>query len=338
MIIFPPLFFISDAIIAGGASLLGTAVNALSGIGSSQRQYDNTRKLMNLQNDLNVSNWNMQNSYNSPSAQISRLKSAGINPDLFYANGSQGIVNGTSPSVSLGSASMAPPLNSDFGQSTLSGLMLDSQKKVMDAQARKLNADAGQTEQTTPWVSEKLKSDIALNTENAYYLNESVEKIRSETELNKVLYSIQSNQNDITSALKDAQISASLLQLGATEKQSQVIIDNFSDLYTAQIKLAIAQAYASYVQSDASSSLASTASARLALDSIIQHEELSIKKFTAEFQKSIADSDIRSKDSYSESLRLQNLWRSDLVKNGKFGTALHNILSIPINALGGFFH
>lgn len=333
-----PYSIISDAIISGGASLLGSAINGVTSLIQGNQNYKYAQKLMDKQNALNVANWQMQNAYNDPKNQMSRLKSAGINPDLFYANGASGIVNGTSPQSSLGSASVGPGVNSDFGQSTLSAMLLDSQKKNIDASTRKLNAEAGQTEATTPWVSEKIKSEIALNEQNAKTLNENIEKIRSETELNKVIYEIQNRQNEINAALKDTQISASLASLGATEKQSQVIIDNFSDLYTAQIKLAVAQSYASYVQSDASAYNASTARQQYQLDAIIRSQEVAVKKYEASFRKSVADSDIKVKDKTAESLTLQNRWRSELVKSGKFGDALHSVLSIPVNALGGFFH
>lgn len=40
--------------------------------------------------------WNMQNQYNSPQAQMQRLKAAGLNPDLMYSNGTTGIAEGIS--------------------------------------------------------------------------------------------------------------------------------------------------------------------------------------------------------------------------------------------------
>lgn len=37
-----------------------------------------------------LADWNMQNEYNSPSAQMQRLKDAGLNPNLVYGNGTVG--------------------------------------------------------------------------------------------------------------------------------------------------------------------------------------------------------------------------------------------------------
>lgn len=40
--------------------------------------------------DRNVEMWNMQNEYNSPAAQMERLKAAGLNPNLMYSMGNAG--------------------------------------------------------------------------------------------------------------------------------------------------------------------------------------------------------------------------------------------------------
>ena len=41
--------------------------------------------------------WNMQNAYNSPTAQMSRLRQAGLNPNLVYGNGVTGNSSGSAP-------------------------------------------------------------------------------------------------------------------------------------------------------------------------------------------------------------------------------------------------
>ena len=41
--------------------------------------------------------WNLQNAYNSPTAQMSRLRQAGLNPNLVYGNGVTGNSAGSAP-------------------------------------------------------------------------------------------------------------------------------------------------------------------------------------------------------------------------------------------------
>lgn len=45
------------------------------------------KELSKYQYDLNLEQWNRANEYNSPAAQMERLKAAGLNPNLVYGNG-----------------------------------------------------------------------------------------------------------------------------------------------------------------------------------------------------------------------------------------------------------
>lgn len=47
--------------------------------------------------------WSEQNAYNSPTAQMARLKSAGLNPNLVYGNGSVGNSSGSAPKMEAAS-------------------------------------------------------------------------------------------------------------------------------------------------------------------------------------------------------------------------------------------
>lgn len=326
----------SEPLIAGVADTANSLVNfGLNQINSS-RDFRRTKSLMALQNDYNIQNWQMNNEYNSPSNQIARLRSAGINPDLFYG-GSGNLVASSIPSESLGSSPISHPAtfgSGNFGAS----LLLDSQKKLLDAQTEKTLADANQTNQLTPWVTEEIKSRLSLNDSNAKVLNENVEKIRNETELLKWQNNIAKNESQISDALKDSRISEELKRLGASETQSDEIIKSFSKLYSAQIQLAIAQSYASYVQSDAARENASTnrynaetSRASLQLDSIIRHGELNVKKLNYELEKELNrfGMDVTS---------VQNEWRTMLKDVPIIGDAVHGLLSIPGSFFGGVSH
>lgn len=47
-------------------------------------QYDRELQQWERENQANLDFWNMQNSYNSPSAQMQRYQAAGLNPNLIY--------------------------------------------------------------------------------------------------------------------------------------------------------------------------------------------------------------------------------------------------------------
>lgn len=51
---------------------------------SDASDWINGRKSMDYQNQLMRENWEIQNAYNAPSAQMARYKEAGLNPNLIY--------------------------------------------------------------------------------------------------------------------------------------------------------------------------------------------------------------------------------------------------------------
>ena len=92
------------AVIAGGASLLGSAL----GFGSQKKTNKANMELAKYQNEWqtqenekayqrNLQMWNLQNEYNSPTQQMARLRSAGLNPNLVYGSGVTGNSTGSAP-------------------------------------------------------------------------------------------------------------------------------------------------------------------------------------------------------------------------------------------------
>lgn len=77
---------VGSAAIAAGASLLGTAGNAVA-----------TGKLNKKTRKWNEKMWNMQNAYNLPEAQMQRFKDAGLNPNLIYGQGNSGNADAPKP-------------------------------------------------------------------------------------------------------------------------------------------------------------------------------------------------------------------------------------------------
>lgn len=90
--------------ILGGASLLGSALGAHS----NKKTNEVNMELAKYQNEWqtqenekayqrSVDMWNLQNRYNSPTEQMARLRSAGLNPNLVYGNGAVGNSAGSAP-------------------------------------------------------------------------------------------------------------------------------------------------------------------------------------------------------------------------------------------------
>lgn len=70
--------------IAAAATGVSTAINSSGRRKSQKRAYEYQRKLMEYQNEIALKNWQLENEYNSPSAQMQRYQDAGLNPNLIY--------------------------------------------------------------------------------------------------------------------------------------------------------------------------------------------------------------------------------------------------------------
>lgn len=114
------------------ASTFGAIGNFFTGGASARKQYKYQSKLMDKQNQQQIDFWKMNNEYNSPLAQRSRLEQAGLNPDLMYG-GSGNMPQSQMPSAA--SPGSAP--NVDYG-SFSDNLRFAMQAQVMDAQVSKI--------------------------------------------------------------------------------------------------------------------------------------------------------------------------------------------------------
>lgn len=136
----------ADAITSGLSSGMDLAFGSLSsGInGSISGHY--ARKMMRYQDKINVKNWNMQNEYNLPSAQVERLRAAGLNPDLMYGGGASNVTNLPS---SVGLAQANP--NSSYNPLAFAQLeVARSSARANDAAADKAKAEADEIRNRTP--------------------------------------------------------------------------------------------------------------------------------------------------------------------------------------------
>jgi len=86
--------------ITGAASVLGSVIG---NIGSKKRQ--------KRADKANIKFWRMQNEYNDPAQQMSRLKKAGLNPNLIYGQS----VSGATGQAGAVAPSKAAPYSMDLG-------------------------------------------------------------------------------------------------------------------------------------------------------------------------------------------------------------------------------
>lgn len=223
--------------------LIGGATSLFAGIRSSkqqqkiiarqieaQRKENEAQRRYNLmlaekQNKWNIEQWQRNNDYNTPSAVMSRLRSAGINPHMYYSKGNaMGGVSTSSPEMTSGSPAEAVDTSGMLGQTTYGqSVQMAMDKAVQVASIRKLNADTRLTEQkadTEEYNTDIFESDAAFR--NA--LNSSTLRL---TDMEIDLKGSQKN-------LTDGQIGMLRYEAAMLQKQMDKI-DRENELMAEQI-------------------------------------------------------------------------------------------------------
>jgi|SaaInlStandDraft_1057018.scaffolds.fasta_scaffold10803_2 hypothetical protein len=146
-------------------SILGGPVGGLIGsLGSSLLTNSGAKKRQQTANRENVEFWNMQNAYNDPSAQMARLKEAGLNPNLIYGQ-SSGSAAGNAGAIA---ASKAAPYNiANPVPSAVQSMMAGPQKEQMRTQSLNNLANAAYSK------SQKNRIDSLLPIEEARFKSEA---------------------------------------------------------------------------------------------------------------------------------------------------------------------
>lgn len=95
--------------IAVAAQILGDSVNAWSAANTNKKQRQWQEAMYGRQRADALADWNQQNEYNSPAAQMARLKAAGLNPNLVYGTGASAMSSQQPRQSSPGSWSPSAP-------------------------------------------------------------------------------------------------------------------------------------------------------------------------------------------------------------------------------------
>lgn len=113
-----------------------------------------------LSRQFNERMWNAQNEYSDPSSVVARLQRAGLNPALAFGGFDNGSL-AASGGVASSSGSVNPgPLDTSGIQSAGNAYM---NSKLLEAQTRLANSEAGRNEAEIPWVDRLNMSVVDLN-------------------------------------------------------------------------------------------------------------------------------------------------------------------------------
>lgn len=143
-------------------------------------------RLMELQNEYNIKNWEMQNAYNTPAAQMLRYAEAGLNPNLIYGQSNMaGSIGGvTHGNVKSGMDMIGTVLSYVLGMQDLknkkaSEKLASSQADYVSAQTRRYNWDTDWLENhnTSSFEPGTVRTGKSLFDMSSPYLQEAAEAL-----------------------------------------------------------------------------------------------------------------------------------------------------------------
>lgn len=140
-----------QAAATGGSIAVSGKMNKKA-VREQRRNREWATKEREAQNAWNLEQWNRTNEYNSPAAQMQRLKDAGISPSAFLNNGSASMVAASTPDGSADPGVTTPQmwnpssdvgnLISQIGQGYIQFQQLENDKKRVENETRSSKADA----------------------------------------------------------------------------------------------------------------------------------------------------------------------------------------------------
>lgn len=116
-------------------------VSDIFGFGSNNANNKAQMKLAKYNWDKQIEFWNMQNDYNTPTAQMKRFADSGLNPNLMYGQGTNGN-SSFSPTPAMPKTSPYQPKNTLHGvNSSFQVMNLLSQNENLKVQNENIKAD-----------------------------------------------------------------------------------------------------------------------------------------------------------------------------------------------------
>lgn len=240
---------LAPAIISAGGALASGLINHFS-----------NKSLSNNAFRQNVQMWREQNAYNSPLAQVARMREAGLNPALAY--GGSGAVTGNAdqaPSLDYGGVMNQPLINPDFAFQAQEALNLKSVRDLQDSQKLKNTAETieslnrgvlsgAKTKYAEDYAVEELRN-MRLNNDKVYQeteaTKETIDNIIATRNLTKEQISALMYANKFAERTMEYRIEATQLQNAETRKRMKeidsIISKNFAEvgLIKQQIQTAV---------------------------------------------------------------------------------------------------
>lgn len=231
---------------AGAGAALGAGVSAVGNLINSGISYRKQKKLLKRQQEFAHSErleaeeyqrrmwhetFNAQNAYNDPSAVMARLKSAGLNPDLYYGGNAQfASQGGATLSSSAGQAMPVTPAGETSaiaGFESIGNLAKEISTIELQNSQSALNKEKAETEDTIQLLN---GAKVALTGEQTKWTKGQQRHIETEITL------MQKQGEKIDSLLKNVDMNTEITKQQLKELQASYK-DRMHQYYLANEKL-----------------------------------------------------------------------------------------------------
>ncbi|MDV3547376.1 hypothetical protein CMU66_02490 [Elizabethkingia anophelis] len=195
-------------IASAGASLLGNVLGSVFSNNSSKKVARENRAFA-------LDMWNKNNEYNTPLAQMQRLKEAGLNPNLMYGQGTTG--NSSAPAKADG----RQPTQYDFMpamQMYQQMRMNESQRQLQKSQTELNHAQAAKTQAET----DSTKASTQNTQDTIQFNRESRPKILQKYDLENQSISLSNENLNKINAKIEADINQIKANTQLTSRQADV--------------------------------------------------------------------------------------------------------------------
>jgi len=211
---------------SAGGGILTASKNRKHQSQENQRQRDWAIDMFNRTNQRDMDFWKMQNAYNDPSAQMQRLKEAGLNPHLVYGNGADAQAGpiATHSAPQPNTRALQSPEGEIIGNALGNGLFqyLDIRQRQSniartDAETRSVDAHTANREflnlLNTSSTLNALRTSVVEGANKSHYDSEG-SRIRYETDaLNLSLAELATSDKELYAKAKRADLGRAVQEL-----------------------------------------------------------------------------------------------------------------------------
>lgn len=201
----------------------------------NQKTRDYNFRLAQYQNDQNIQQWQRENEYNSPSAQMQRFKDAGLNPDLMMSNGASSL-SASSPTLTAGSPAISADMSALGQKPTIGQAFAQSLANMSEiAQIKQTEKQNKILDKEFTWKDMLYGNQISLNN-SVIEINKHIADMKP---VEKQLLQKQLVEMDKNIQLLTQQIQESIARQGYISEQETTEIFK-QQLHAAQMQNLIA--------------------------------------------------------------------------------------------------